>query len=166
MSAPLEQLVRLLDEQTDLARKLVEALQADQQLIIRHDVTALEHSNRHKEELVMRLHSTERRRQDSALCLCRDLGLTGEATVARLREHLGAEGQALSDAADRLRAVVAGLRELVAVSHGCLEQSILGIRGLIGLIAAVRAQESGTYNAAGCIASGTQPPSLALRQQV
>jgi len=171
MSALPAQIVELLAQQTELAKGLLEALQADKQSIIAHDTAALEQSNRHKEALVARLHAAERRRHDACLELARTLGLTPEdAVVARIAERLraqglGAQGQSLSDAADRLRAVILSLRELVAVSHGFLEQSILGIRGLIGLIATVRARDAGTYDATGRIAVDPSSAPIALRQE-
>lgn len=166
MSARVQQIAGMLAQQTELAHQLVTALQEDQQRIIRHDTAGLEQSNHHKEALVVRLHAVERERQEACAELARELGLApDEAIVARLAERLGSQGQPLVEAADRLRAVIHGLRELVAVSHGFLEQSILGIRGLIGLIAAARAREAGTYDASGRIATDPTTGPVAVRQE-
>jgi len=162
----IQQIVALLAEQTDLARQLVQALQDDKPRIIQHDTEALEKSNLQKEELMVRLHATERRRQDACIRLAQQLGLNAEdAVVSKLCHHLGSDGAPLAEAADRLRAVVASLRDLVAISHGFLEQSILGIRGLISLIASFRAQETGTYDASGRIAADATSEAVALRQE-
>jgi len=167
MTSQLRPIVALLDQQTELAKSLVEQLQQDHQLIIAHDTEALEQSNRRKEELVVRLHAAERQRQEHCLLLARELGISAEeAVVSRLSQHLGRDGTLLIEAADRLRAVVTSLRELVAVSHGFLEQSIVGIRGLISLIATFRAREQGTYDASGRLAAGTTNEAVALRQEV
>ncbi len=162
----VREVVEHLTEETELARKLVEALQEDKPRIIQHDTQALEKSNLQKEELVVRLHSVERSRQDACLRLARDLNLPPEeASVAILCERLGTAGKPIEEAADRLRAVIASLRDLVAVSHGFLEQSILGIRGLISLIASFRAREAATYDASGRLAPDDGSHTVTLRQE-
>jgi flagellar biosynthesis/type III secretory pathway chaperone len=167
VSAPIQGLRDVLAQQTELLKQLVELLQQDQQSIVTHDVTALEVSNQKKEELVVRLHAAERQRQDLCRMAAASLGIGAEhATVSRLCAALGAEGRGLEESAQKLRAVVGGLRELVRVSHGFLEQSILGIRGLLALIGALHARGAGTYDATGRIAVDPHAPPVALRQEV
>ena len=55
----VEQLIDVLERETTLAKELVEALQRDQQLVIEHDVAALEQSNLDKEDHVLRFQSFE-----------------------------------------------------------------------------------------------------------
>jgi hypothetical protein len=85
--------------------------------------------------------------------------------VSRICPLLGAEGAALRASADRLRAVVAGLAELIAISRGFLEQSILGVRSLLALIHSLRAPEPGTYDFHGRLASAPDPGAVALRRE-
>jgi len=63
--------------------------------------------------------------------------------------------------------VLAGLRELVAVGRGFLEQSIVGIRGLLALIQSLRAPEAAhTYDGSGRIAAAQSAPPVAVRREV
>ena len=167
MSSAIQSLREVLAQQTELLKELVELLQHDQRSIVAHDVTALEASNQKKEALVLRLHSAERQRQALCRSAATALGLRPEqVTVSKLSAALGAEGRALEESAQKLRAVVGGLRELVRVSHGFLEQSILGIRGLLALIGTLSARGAGTYDASGRMALETTAPPVALRQEV
>jgi flagellar biosynthesis/type III secretory pathway chaperone len=159
-------LVDALVQQTELMRALVELLQQDRASIVKHDIEALEESNRRKEEVVLRLHAAERVRQRHSEQVARTLGLAdSDVRVSALCARLGPEGQRLHAAAETLRAVVGSLRELVAVSHGFLEQSILGIRGLLGLITSLRSHDDVTYDASGRIAAPAASGGLALRQE-
>lgn len=167
MSAAIQGLRDVLAQQTELLKQLVELLQRDHQSIVAHDVEALESSNQRKEELVVRLHAAERMRQELCRSAAAALGVRPEqATVSKLCAALGPEGRALEESAQKLRAVVGGLRELVRVSHGFLEQSILGIRGLLALIGTLHARGAGTYDATGRIALDPHAPPVALRQEV
>jgi flagellar biosynthesis/type III secretory pathway chaperone len=167
MSSAIQSLRDVLAQQTELLKELVELLQLDQRSIVAHDVAALESSNQRKEELVLRLHAAERQRQELCRSAATALGLRPEqVTVAKLCAALGAEGRSLDEAAQKLRAVVGCLRELVRVSHGFLEQSILGIRGLLALIGSLNARGAGTYDASGRMALDPHAPPVALRQEV
>ena len=48
--------------------------------------------------------------------------------VSRICPLLGAEGVPLRSAAERLRALIASLNDLIALSRGFVEQSVLGVR--------------------------------------
>lgn len=176
MTPGVAELASTLAQQTELMRELVELLQQDRAAIVRHDIEALEASNRRKEALVLKLHAAERARVRHCEQVARAVGLLGtgpggttpggtEVRVATLCERLGAEGQRLRAAAETLRAVVGSLRELVAVSHGFLEQSILGIRGLLGLITSLKSRDDVTYDASGRIAAPPAAGGVALRQE-
>jgi flagellar biosynthesis/type III secretory pathway chaperone len=160
------ELVAVLGQQTRLASELLEILQLDQGRIVRHDVDGLESSNRAKEELVLRFQLLEQARAELVDRLGRELGLPAdELRVSRICALLGADGEALRAAAERLRALLASLRELLAVSRGFLEQSVQGVRALLGLIASLRAPEPATYDAAGRMRAHADPGALALRRE-
>jgi flagellar biosynthesis/type III secretory pathway chaperone len=160
-------LVAVLEEQTRLSRELVEILQADQQRILRQEIAALEASSAAKEALALRMHAAEQTRRRATEALARELGLPDgpDTRVSALVARLGAEGGALERAADNLRAVVGSLRELVALSRGFLEQSILGIRGLLQLLHSLRAPQPPTYDALGRMAQQSDPGAVALRRE-
>ncbi len=160
-------LVAVLEEQTRLARELVEILQADQQRILRQEIAALEASNSAKEALALRMHAAEQTRRRATEALAAQLGLPGgpDARVTALVAELGSDGRALERAAENLRAVVGSLRELVALSRGFLEQSILGIRGLLQLLHSLRAPQPPTYDALGRMAAQSDPGAVAVRRE-
>jgi flagellar biosynthesis/type III secretory pathway chaperone len=167
VNAQVEELVRVLERETELVRELVDVLQADQQRIVRQDVAGLEQSNAHKEALVVRLQGAELQRRTRTAELGAALGLSREELrVSHLCPRLGAGGQKLAEAAERLRALLGGLAELVAVSRGFLEQSILGIRGLLSLLESLRTSQGSTYDASGFVAPPRERPALALRREV
>jgi flagellar biosynthesis/type III secretory pathway chaperone len=167
VSAQARELVEVLDRETELVKQLVEILQEDQQRIIRHDVAGLERANLLKEERVLQFQSLEHLRARLVEGLGRELGLSpDEARVSRICPLLGAEGAALRASADRLRALVAGLGELIAVSRGFLEQSILGVRSLLSLIHSLRTPEPGTYDARGRMVAAPDPGAVSLRREV
>jgi hypothetical protein len=167
MSGRTAPLVHALEQQTAICRELVEALQHDRELVIRHDIPALERSNERKEGLVIRLQAAERVRQQETESLARTLGIAPlDARVSTLCPRLGSEADALERAAANLRAVVASLRDLVAIGHGFLEQSILGIRGVLGLIGSLRGTPvHQTYDASGRFQAGAAQ-AFALRREV
>ena len=167
MSAGVRDLTRILDEETALAKQLVEMLQQDQRRVIEQDVDALEESNLRKEELILRLGALEQSRRDVARALAGSLGVPpDEARVAALCERLGPAGAPLEASAQKLRAVLASLGELVAVGRGFLEQSILGIRSMLNLIQTLRAPDPGAYDASGRPAQPTEGQPMTLRQEV
>lgn len=167
MSATAQELVDVLDQETALVAELVEALQQDQQRILKQDIEGLEASNLRKEACVVRFQALEQVRQRLTERIGAELGLPAdEVRVSRISPLLGPEGPRLDDAADKLRAVVASLGELVAVSCGFLEQSILGIRGLLSLIHSLRTPEPGTYNASGRFEQPANPSAFAVRREV
>jgi flagellar biosynthesis/type III secretory pathway chaperone len=148
MSEVTQALVRVLGEQTELVRSLVAILQADQKRIISHEIEALERSNGEKEELVLRLLGPEDHRVS---CMC---------------PLLGADGAELERAAVTLRAVVGSLAELVALSRGFLEQSILGIRSVLALLMTLRTPEPATYDASGRFAKAREQQPVSVRREV
>ncbi len=167
MRASIVELIDVLEQETLLVKQLVLALQEDQERIIKHDVEGLEGSNRHKEERVVRFQALEQVRQSLTGQIGQRLGLqTDELRVAQISPLLGENGVGLEEAADKLRAVVAGLGELVAVSRGFLEQSILGIRDLLSLIQSMRTPDPGTYNAAGRFEQSTRTEAMTVRKEV
>ena len=167
MSPDLVTLLEILRRQTDLVADLVEALQGDKQRIVQHDIPALEASNQRKEGLVLRMQSAELERQRVTAALAESLGLPGEdARVSEICSLLGPDGKALDEAATKLRAIVSSLQELVAVSHGFLEQSILGIRSLLGLISSLRTPQSGGYDAYGKVNAALGNEALAFKREV
>jgi flagellar biosynthesis/type III secretory pathway chaperone len=160
-------LVNVLVEETKLARELVETLQEDQRRILDQDISGLEESNGGKETLVLRFESLEQARSEATLQLASRLGLNPqEASLSRLLERLGPEGEELRDAAERLRALIGSLKELVEVGRGFLEQSILGIRGLLSLIQSLRTPATQTYDASGHLAVPENPASVVVRREV
>lgn len=166
MKASVLELIDTLEQETSLVKDLVLALQEDQQRIIKQDVEGLEASNLHKEERVVRFQALENVRQGLTARIGQRLGLQPEEVrVSRISPLLGEQATGLEEAADKLRAVVASLGELVAVSRGFLEQSILGIRGLLSLIQSMRTPEPGTYNAAGRYEQTASPGALTVRRE-
>lgn len=166
MKASVLELIDTLEQETSLVKELVLALQEDQQRIIKQDVEGLEASNLHKEERVVRFQALENVRQGLTARIGQRLGLQPEEVrVSRISPLLGEQATGLEEAADKLRAVVASLGELVAVSRGFLEQSILGIRGLLSLIQSMRTPEPGTYNAAGRYEQTASPGALTVRRE-
>ncbi len=167
MSPGVLELTAALDEETRLARELVEVLQQDQKRVVERDVEGLEKSNREKEELVLRLHGVETTRRELVATLAARLGLDPQhARVAAICERLGSEGAPLETAAQNLRAVLSSLQELVAVGRGFLEQSILGIRSLLSLIQSLRTPEPQTYDASGRFERRDDADAIAVRREV
>ena len=167
MRASIVELIDVLEQETLLVKQLVLALQEDQERIIKQDVEGLEGSNHHKEESVVRFQALEQVRQSLTGRIGQRLGLQpDELSVSRISPLLGENGVGLEEAADKLRAVVAGLGELVAVSRGFLEQSILGIRDLLSLIQSMRTPDPGTYNAAGRFEQSTRTEAMTVRKEV
>ncbi|MFQ5698202.1 MAG: flagellar protein FlgN [Myxococcota bacterium] len=168
MKPELAALVQVLDDETALCRDLVRELQADQTRVLQQDIAGLEASTARKEERVLKLQLLEQARGPISETLGRNLDLAPEQIcVSSLCERLGSEGIVLEQAAERLRAVLAGLRELVTVGRGFLEQSIVGIRGLLALIQSLRAPETAhTYDGSGQIAAAQSAPPVAVRREV
>lgn len=161
------ELVDVLSREAQLARELLEILQLDQQRIVRHDVEGLEASNRAKEELVLGFQLLEQSRLALTGRIGHELDLPAEEVrVSRICPLLGAEGESLRAAAERLRALIASLGELLAVSRGFVEQSVLGVRTLLGLIQSLRTPEPAAYDAAGRMVAHADPGALALRREV
>jgi len=160
------ELVAVLSREAQLAAELLEILQLDQQRIVRHDVEGLEASNRAKEELVLGFQALEQTRLALTGRIGRELGLhADELRVSRICPLLGAQGESLRTAAERLRALVASLGELLAVSRGFVEQSVLGVRTLLGLIHSLRTPEPSAYDATGRMLPGADPGAVALRRE-
>jgi flagellar biosynthesis/type III secretory pathway chaperone len=167
MSEVTQALVRVLGEQTELVRSLVAILQADQKRIISHEIEALERSNGEKEELVLRLQGAEAARRQLTERLGHSLGLGPEDhRVSCMCPLLGADGAELERAAVTLRAVVGSLAELVALSRGFLEQSILGIRSVLALLMTLRTPEPATYDASGRFAKAREQQPVSVRREV
>ncbi len=167
MSAEVAELVRVLEQETKLARELVETLQADQRRIIDQDVEGLEESNRAKEALVLRFEALEQSRRELTGRVAAMLGLPADqARVSAFCDRLGAHADPLQQAAENLRAVIASLKELVDVGRGFLEQSILGIRGLLSLIQSLRTPGPQTYDATGRFAAPETSPPVTVRREV
>jgi flagellar biosynthesis/type III secretory pathway chaperone len=159
-------LVDVLREETKLARELVESLQADQRRILEQDIVGLEESNRGKETMVLRLEGLERGRREATSRLAGRLGLAPEeAKVSTLCGRLGPEGEELQEAAESLRAVLGSLKELVEVGRGFLEQSVLGIRGLLSLIQSLRTPAIQAYDATGRFATPETQDAVAVRRE-
>ena len=167
MTASARELVHVLDQETDILKGLLGLLQSDQQRIIEHDVAGLEKSNALKEEQVLRFQALEHTRTQLIERIGRELGLASEdVRVSKICPLLDADGDRLRAAAERLRAVVSSLGELIAISRGFLEQSILGVRSLLGLIHALRAPEPSTYDASGRMRAAPDPGALSVRREV
>ena len=160
-------LIDYLRRETELVRELSGILQQDHKCIVAQDVEALERSNRTKEERVLAFQSLEHERREVAARLAAQIGLPADdVRVSTLAPALDpADGRALEESAETLRAAVGALAELIAVSRGFLEQSILGVRGLLSLIQSLRSPQPGTYDATGRPAQG-DPSGLALRREV
>jgi flagellar biosynthesis/type III secretory pathway chaperone len=166
VSPDVAALVEVLREETKLARELVEALQEDQRRILDQDIGGLEESNRGKEAMVLRFESLERGRREATVRLAQRLGINpDEARLSTLFHRLGPEGTPLQEAAESLRAVLGSLKELVEVSRGFLEQSVLGIRGLLSLIQSLRAPAVQTYDASGRFAGPESSDAVVVRKE-
>lgn len=160
------ELVAVLGEETVLAKELVEQLQQDQSLIICQNIEKIEASNLRKEELVLRFQSLEGTRGSLTEQLGRSLGLEAEELrISKICPLLGTDGPVLESAAEKLRAVIGSLGELVAVSRGFLEQSILGIRGLLSLIQSLRTPDPQTYGATGELKPVAESEAVAVRKE-
>ncbi len=163
----VSELVGVLEQETSLLAELIELLQTDQQRIIKHDVEGLERSNLAKEEKVLRFQSLEAQRRTATERLGSSLGFaTEDLRVSGLCRHLGPDGSPLQASADKLRAAVASLGELLAVSHGFLEQSILGVRGMMSLLQTLRTPNPGSYDATGRMAAAASVEPAAVRREV
>jgi flagellar biosynthesis/type III secretory pathway chaperone len=159
-------LIEILQHETHVMHELLQILQADQTRIIEHDVAGLEESNRAKEAQVLRLQALEQARGQLTVQLGNELGIpVDEVRVSRICPLLGDEGEKLRETADTLRALVASLGELVALSRGFLEQSILGIRSLLSLMQSLRTPEPVGYDASGRLAPHADPGALAIRRE-
>ncbi len=162
----LAQLFEVLHQETGLARALVETLHADQRRIIDQDVDGLERSNREKEMMVLRFDALEQARRELTGRVAVHLGVpTDEARVSVFCERLGREGQTLAQAAESLRAVIGSLKELVEVGRGFLEQSILGIRGLLSLMQSLRTPGPQTYDETGRFAIPEPSAPVSVRRE-
>lgn len=160
-------IIAVIERETDLVKQLVEVLQEDQQRVIRQDVDGLEQSKKTKEELTLRLQAEEQSRQELTRRIGESLGIpVDEVRVSKICPLLGPEGEELEAAAEKLRSVVGGLSELVAVSRGFLEQSILGIRGLLTLIQSLRMPNPGAYDATGRVPPTAEPAGMAVRREI
>lgn len=167
MSALVDELVLVLEQQTDGTSQLVTALQEDQQRIIKHDIPGLEASNLLKQQLVLELQVLEQSRREITASLGQRLGLApDDVRVSTLCPALGPDGERLERAAERLRAVIGSLQELVAVGRGFLEQSILGIRSLLSLIHSLRTGHPQTYDASGRLTPVPETGAIAVRREV
>ncbi|MEE8558738.1 MAG: flagellar protein FlgN [Myxococcota bacterium] len=167
MRPALTSLVEVIREETGLARSLVEALQEDQRRIQAADVEGLEKSNGKKETLVVRFERLEQTRSKAILRLATELGLPeDQISVSALCDRLGTESEELRESADRLRAVIGSLKELVEIGRGFLEQSILGIRNLLSLIQSMRTPESPSYDASGRFAPASSGAGAVVRREV
>ena len=167
MTAPVSELVTVLEQESELIKELVEILQADQKRIIKQDIEGLEDSNRSKEGRVLRFQALEKSRLALTQRVGEALGLgSDEMRVSSICARLGPEAKALEQSAEKLRALVGSLNELVAVSRGFLEQSILGIRGLLCLIQSLRTPEPQTYDANGRFEPTASPDAIAVRREV
>ena len=167
MRSAVQELITVLGQETAIAKELVEQLQKDQQSIIKQDIPAIEESNLRKEELVLRFQALEGARGGLSERLASALDLQpDEARVSMICPRLGPDGDALEAAAEKLRAVIGSMAELVAVSRGFLEQSILGIRSLLALIQSLRTPEPQTYGASGRIDLSPDPQAVAVRREV
>ena len=163
----VSELVGVLEKESELIKELVEILQQDQKRIIKQDIVGLEDSNRCKEGQVLRLQALEESRLALTERLGQGLGLApDEMRVSTICPLLGPEAKDLEQAAEKLRALVGSLNELVAVGRGFLEQSILGIRGLLCLIQSLRTPEPHTYDASGRFEQPSEPEALAVRREV
>ena len=167
MTALVSELVAVLQNESELIKELVEILQQDQKRIIKQDIVGLEDSNRCKEGRVLRFQALEESRLALTGQLGKALGLgPDEIRVSTICPRLGPESRELEQAAEKLRALVGSLNELVAVSRGFLEQSILGIRGLLCLIQSLRTPEPQTYDATGRFEPVGAPEAMAVRREV
>ncbi|MFQ5513751.1 MAG: flagellar protein FlgN [Myxococcota bacterium] len=167
MSPSIQPLIAVLDQETSLLKELVELLQGDQQRIIRQDVEALEESNRHKEAVVLRFQKLERSRLSLTQELGVALGLASEdMRISRICPLLGPQGRELQAAAEKLRALVGSFQELVVIGRGFLEQSIVGIRGLLALIQSLRTPQPQTYGATGRFEPTGESQAVAVRREV
>ena len=159
-------LTGVLDDEIAVLGQLLDVLQADQERIVRHDVEGLEASNRSKEGIVLRFQALEQMRGQLTLQIGRELGIPpDEVRVSRIAPLLGGDGARLRDSAAKLRALVTSLGELISVSRGFLEQSIMGVRSLLSLIQSLRAPEPAGYDALGRHSERPDPGALAVRRE-
>ncbi len=166
MKAVVEELIAVLDGETRLACNLLEQLQTDHKLIIHQEIVALEASNLVKEELIIRFQSLEEQRMRLTLQLGNALGIPAEELrISKICPQLGADGTALESSAEKLRAVIGSLSELVAISRGFLEQSILGIRGLLSLIQSLRTPDAQTYGADGQVEAASSNDAVSIQRE-
>jgi len=167
MKPVIAELIGVLENESLLVKELVQLLQDDQQRIIKHDVDALENSNRRKEALVLRFQSLEGSRLGLTQELGASLGLgNDDMRISSICPLLDPEDQELENAAEKLRALVGSLQELVAVGRGFLEQSILGIRSLLGLIQSLRTPDPQTYTSKGQFEQSLQTQTPMVRREV
>ena len=167
MNVFVSELISILEQQTATAKELVEALQEDQTRIIKHDIEGLEASNLQKEQIVLGFQALEQSRSQITASLGERLGLASEEVrVSTICPLLGADGEPLERTAEKLRAVIGSLQELIAVGHGFLEQSILGIRSLLSLIHSLRTGKPQTYDASGRLAPTHHSEAVAVRREV
>jgi len=167
LSTDVRQLVGVLEQETVLMNELVDILQQDQQRIVQQDVEGLEAAGPRKEELVLHLQIAEQSRQSLTARIGASLDIAPEdVRVSKICAAMGDEAQPLESAATSLRAVVGGLAELVAVSRGFLEQSILGIRGMLSLIQSMRTPDPATYDASGRMSEAGSPGAMAVRREI
>lgn len=166
MTTTTAQLCDVIDSQSEMLVELVAMLQADQQRIIDHDIDGLEQSNRSKEQHVLLFQSVEQKRQGLVEQIGRELGLPAEQVrVSQVAPMLGGDGARLEAAAERLRAIVASLGELIAVSRGFVEQSVLGMRSMIQLIESLRSPDPGGYDASGRLLQTRESAPVAVRRE-
>ena len=147
MKTAVSKLIQVLEQESELTKELVETLQQDQRRIIEQDIAGIEKSNLTKEGLVLRFQALE----ESRLELTRRLGdhlqlQPDDMRISKICPALGPEGRGLEQAAEKLRALVGSLDELVAVGRGFLEQSILGISWNLGPRANSRLSGSSCFN--------------------
>jgi flagellar biosynthesis/type III secretory pathway chaperone len=167
MTPLVNELVGVLEQETSLLADLIAILQTDQQRIIKRDIDGLEQSNLAKEDKVLHFQSLEVARCNATQRLGSALGIApDEMRVSRLCGKLGPDGQPLLASADKLRAAVASLGELLSVSRGFLEQSILGVRGMLSLLQTLRTPSPGGYDATGRMARTVESEPTAIRREV
>ena len=116
---------------------------------------------------MIRFQALERARLELTHQIGTQVGLSPqEIRISNLVPLLGPEGQALEQAAEKLRALVGTFQELVAVGRGFLEQSILGIRSLLALIQSLRSPEPQIYGPDGQYQQGSSSEPVAVRREI
>ena len=167
MNSTVAELIAVLDQETILLKELVELLQGDHERIIKQDIPALEESNRTKEGVVLRFQALEASRMALTQRIGTGLGLSGDSLrISKICPLLDGDAARLETAAERLRALVGTFQELVSVGKGFLEQSILGIRGLLALIQSLRTSGPQTYCASGQLSQDDRSEALTVRREV